>query len=86
MNAKDKDLKRRATKALAEGRASALNRQSRVINRAYVKTWALDYARTNRAHPFTRVSDDFLNAVEAATKSFIRHRIDSAPSKGVTLK
>jgi hypothetical protein len=60
-------------------------RQSRVINRDYVKRWALDYARTNRAHPFTRVSDQFLNAIEAATKAAIRDRITRAPSKGKTL-
>lgn len=62
------------------------SRQSRVINRAYVKTWALDYAHTRRSHPFNRVSAEFLNAVEAATKSFIRHRIDTAPSRGKTLR
>lgn len=61
-------------------------RRSRVINRAYVKAWALDYARTNRSHKFTRVSEDFLNMVEASTKAFIIHRVQSAPSKGVTLK
>ena len=60
-------------------------RMSRVINRQYVKDWALDYAATNRAHPFTRVSNQFLNAIEAATKAAIRDRIDRAPSKGKTL-
>lgn len=63
-----------------------IKRQSRVINRACVKTWALDYARTNKAHPFTRVSEQFLNMVEANTKAFIRDRINRAPSMGVTLK
>jgi hypothetical protein len=62
------------------------NRLSHVINRAYVRRWALDYARTNRSHPFTRVSEDFLNHIEAQTKCAIRHRIDSAPSTGATLK
>lgn len=63
-----------------------IKRQSRVINRAYCREWALDYARTNRTHPFTRVSEGFLNAVEANTKAFIRDRINRAPSMGVTLK
>ena len=63
-----------------------VTRTSSVINRAYVKRWALDYASTNRSQPFTRVSDDFLNAVEANTKAFIRDRINRAPSRGVTLK
>jgi len=62
------------------------HRQSRVINRNYVRRWALDFAKDSRAHPFSRVSEDFLDAVETATKSFIRHRINTAPSKGVTLK
>jgi hypothetical protein len=61
------------------------HRQSRVINRDYVKRWALDYARTNRAQPFTRVSERFLNAIEAQTKSLIRQRIDKHPSRGKTL-
>lgn len=61
-------------------------KRSRVINRAYVREWALDYAHTNRSHPFNRVSEEFLNAVEASTKAFIRNRIDRSPSKGVTLK
>lgn len=62
-------------------------RQSRVINRAYVKQWALEYAKDKR--PFwsaTRVSENFLNAVETATKAFIRDRIDRHPTKGKTLQ
>jgi hypothetical protein len=68
------------------GGASTFTRVSRVINRAYVKSWALDYASTNRSHKFTRVSEEFLNAVEHATKAVIRDRIDRHPSKGTTLK
>lgn len=62
------------------------NRLSRVINRAYVKQWALDYANDKRFHKFSRVSEDFLNAIEAATKAAIRDRVDRAASKGKTLK
>lgn len=65
---------------------STNHRQSRVINRDYVKRWALDYARTNRAHPFSRVSEQFLNAIEMSTKAAIRMRIDTAPSRGKTLQ
>lgn len=61
------------------------HRQSRVINRDYVKRWALDYANANRFHKFERVGERFLNAIEVATKSAIRQRIDGAPSKGKTL-
>ena len=63
-----------------------IHRRSHVINRAYVRQWALDYAKQNRSHKFTRVSEQFLNAVETATKSFIINRIQCAPSKGVTLQ
>lgn len=58
----------------------------RVINRQYVKDWALDYALTNRAHKFTRVSEQFLNAIETATKAAIIDRITRHPSKGKTLQ
>jgi hypothetical protein len=61
------------------------HRQSRVINRDYVKRWALDYAHTNRCHHFTRDSEQFLNAIETATKAAIRDKIDRHPSKGKTL-
>jgi len=60
-------------------------RQSRVINRDYIKRWALEYARTNRSHLFTRVSEQFLNMIECDTKAAIRSRIDRHPSKGKTL-
>jgi hypothetical protein len=60
-------------------------RMSRVINRKYVKDWALDYASAKRWYPFTRVSEQFLNAIETATKAAIRDRIDRHPSKGKTL-
>jgi hypothetical protein len=69
-----------------EAQQESLNRQSRVINLTYVKAWAIDYANSTRSHTFTRVSEQFLNAVEANTKAFIRDRINRAPSKGVTLK
>ena len=62
------------------------HRQSRVINREYVKRWTLDYAKTNRCHEFKRVSNEFLNAIEVATKLAIRDRVMRHPSKGVTLK
>jgi hypothetical protein len=51
-----------------------------------VRKWALDYARTNRAHPFTRVSEQFLNMIEAAVKNAIIERIRRHPSRGKTLQ
>lgn len=63
------------------------DRQSRVINRAYVRRWALDYAKYKRPFVgFGYVSEDFLNAVEAATKAFIRDRVERHPTRGKTLK
>ncbi len=68
------------------GRATTSTKRSRVINRDYVKRWALDYASTNRMHKFSRVSESFLNTIEADTKSAIRNRIMRHPSKGKTLQ
>jgi len=66
--------------------ATTSTKRSRVINRDYVKRWALDYASTNRLHKFSRVSESFLNMIEADTKSAIRNRIMRHPSKGKTLQ
>jgi len=60
------------------------HRQSRVINRDYVRRWALDYAQ-HRHHKFERVSERFLNRVETYCKAAIRDMVDSHPSKGKTL-
>lgn len=77
------DANRELERALKSEQAM---RQSRVINRDYVRRWALDYASTNRCHKFNRVSEQFLNAIEASTKSAIRDRIMRHPSKGKTLQ
>jgi hypothetical protein len=55
------------------------HRVSRVINRDYARRWALDYAKENRMHPFTRVSEQFLNAIETSTKTAIINRIQRHP-------
>ena len=59
--------------------------RSRVINRDYVRRWSLEIAKDSRCHKFTRVSEEFLNAIERATKAEIRSRIMRHPSKGKTL-
>lgn len=65
------------------------HRVSRVINRDYVRRWALEYCR-DHAMPTkrrkVRVSEQFLNMIEAATKSAIIHRIESHSPKGKTLQ
>lgn len=56
-----------------------------LINRSKVKRYILDYASENRAHKFTRVSQEALDKVEAAARSAARSIVTSAPSKGKTL-
>ena len=56
-----------------------------LINRSKVKRYILDYASENRAHKFTRVSQEATDRVEAAARSAARAIVTSAPSKGKTL-
>ena len=56
-----------------------------LINRAAVRRAALEVAPTVRAHPVTRVSKDFLDAIETATRQAIVNRVSSHPSVGKTL-
>ena len=52
-----------------------------------VRRLALDTAKACRpAAKFVRVSKEFLDAIEAATRAAIVARVKSHPSKGVTLK
>jgi hypothetical protein len=55
------------------------------ICRSKCKKLALEFAKTNRAHKFTRVSEDFLIACEAALVLQIQSKIKSHPSVGKTL-
>jgi hypothetical protein len=57
-----------------------------LINRAKVKRTALDLAPALRAHPFSRVSDGFLDEIEAFVLAEIKRKIKRAPSKGATLQ
>lgn len=57
---------------------------SNLINRSYAKRQALAVAAT-RSHTFTRVSSDFLDAVEVNTRAFIENRVLTHPSAGKTL-
>lgn len=49
------------------------------------KKFALEYAKANRAQGFTRVSEEFLIAIEASVRNSIQNRINQHPSKGKTL-
>jgi hypothetical protein len=59
---------------------------NRLINKARVRQLALDYAKKTRAHEWTRVSQEFLDRIEAQTAEAIRREINRAPSVGSTLK
>ena len=56
-----------------------------IVSKSKVKKFALEYAATNKAHPFTRVSQEFIDAVEANARTFIRNTVQSNPSKGKTI-
>lgn len=58
---------------------------SRLISPSHVKRYILDYAKAKRAHPFSRVSQEALDRVEAAARAAARQIVDTAPSKGKTL-
>lgn len=59
---------------------------SSIINKKQARQHALDHAATTRAHPFTRVSSDFLVEIEADTRAAIERRIAGHPSMGKTLR
>ncbi len=55
-----------------------------LVNRKAVKALALACAQ-QRARKFTRVSDDFIVAVETAVRTSIANRVANHPSVGITL-
>jgi len=56
-----------------------------LINRSKVKRFILDFASENRAHKFSRVSQESIDRVEAAARAAAKAIVTSAPSKGKTL-
>lgn len=58
-----------------------------IVSPSKVRALALATAQACRpAAQFARVGQDFIDAIEAATRAAIVHRVKSHPSKGVTLK
>ncbi len=58
-----------------------------IVSPIKVKQLALEIAAQHRsAANFTRVSKDFINAVEADARAFILDRVKRHPSRGRTLK
>jgi hypothetical protein len=72
-----------------ENSASENNHRPKFIFKAIspsrVRRLALSYAKLKRIHPFNRVSEDFLIAVEIAALATMKDRIERHPSKGKTL-
>lgn len=62
-----------------------VSRITKATSATCVKRIALQYAKDTRHQPFTRVSADFLDDVEARTMAYIRSKVDGQPSKGKTL-
>jgi hypothetical protein len=59
--------------------------QFKLVSPTRVRREALKYARDKRAHPFRRVSENFLIAVEVAALKEMYDRIKRHHSKGKTL-
>jgi hypothetical protein len=56
-----------------------------LINKSKVKKYILEFAEANRAHKFSRVSQETIDRVEAAARSACKAIVTQAPSKGKTL-
>lgn len=56
-----------------------------LTNKSKVKRYILDFAAENRAHKFTRVSQEALDKIELAARAAAKSLVMSAPSKGKTL-
>jgi len=56
-----------------------------LINKSKVKKFILEFAEANRAHKFSRVSQEAIDRVEAAARAACKAVVTSAPSKGKTL-
>lgn len=57
-----------------------------ILNQKHTRQFALDVAAKHRNGRFTRVSQDFLDRIEARTKKLILDEIHRHPSLGKTLK
>lgn len=56
-----------------------------LINRTKVRRFALETAKHGRGRQFVRVSSGFLEQCNMHLEAYLRSRVHSAPSKGVTL-
>lgn len=60
-------------------------RSASPINRTEVKRRLLQCAKDTRAHPFTRVSAETLDTLEATVEAMIRRHVANLPSRGQTM-
>lgn len=56
-----------------------------LLNNAAVRRFALDFARRERSHPFTRVSAAYLKELNETTERIIARHILEHPSRGKTI-
>lgn len=56
-----------------------------LLNKKQLKAFALGCA-ANRAHKFTRVSQEFVDRAEFALREWVRKDIERLPSVGKTIK
>ena len=57
-----------------------------LLRKNKVRDYALETAKANRSHKFTRVSGSFYFKVDAYVKQFIAQEILRLPSKGKTIQ
>jgi hypothetical protein len=79
---RDEDHPRNASRSLQKQNHTKMNT---LINKSKVKKYILEFAEANRAHKFSRVSQEAMDKVEAAVRSACKGIVTSAPSKGKTL-
>jgi hypothetical protein len=75
---------RPATLEVASNKSPALN-PTRFLCRAQVRNFLLEYARENRAHKYSRVSEDTLIEINEQVRYFLIARVRRLPSKGKTI-
>lgn len=58
----------------------------RLIRKAQVRKYLMDYIARNRARKFSRVAESVYDEADAALRAWCRRKADSLPSIGMTVK
>jgi len=61
-------------------------RNPSLVNKATLRKFILDVAKTERHHPFTRVADSVYDEAEGVLRSWARNKVRQIPSKGKTIQ